>query len=248
MFRLYQVYLQFLVWLGAQPPHQYDQILKTKNQQEFEAIISVDKNLEREEAFNNPNQLKVPNFIRFGQDTHRTLRILFEMMIRIAIGVTIGYYIGAIVGHYIVIGFGLTEWSEPSSQPSFQDLSSGAALGAVIGAFIGVFIGVLTKPIDGSIYQTSKIIVLVALVNILLSWIIGVFIFQGEALNGKVEAGHYYLFVRRMSGFIGYEEVSYFVFMYSKLHGLSTFATHLLFFPAGIIYGIGRYSAQQKAR
>jgi hypothetical protein len=238
-----------MVWLGAQPPHKYDQILKAKSQQEFEEIISADEDLAREEeSFSNTSQLNAPNFTRVGYDTRRTLRILFEMMIRIAMGVTIGYYVGAVIGHYIVIGFGLSEWSGPSSQPSFQDLSSGAALGAVIGAFIGVFTGVLPKRVDGSIFQTSKMIVYVALINFLLFWVIGVFIFQGDALNGKVEAGHYYLFVKRIGGFIGYEEVNYFVFMYSKLHGLSVFATHLLFFPAAVIYWLSRPSSKQKAR
>lgn len=204
-----------MVRLGAQPPHNYDQILQSKSQQEFEEIISVDENLEGEEPFSNTRQLNIPNFIRFGQDTQETLRILFEMMVRIAIGVTIGYYVGAVIGHYIVIGFGLSAWSEPSSQPSFQDLSSGAALGAVIGALIGVFIGVLTKHVGGSIYQTSKIIAYVALVNFLLFWVIGAFILQGDALNGRVEAGHYYLFVKRI-GFTGYEEVNCFVYILVK--------------------------------
>jgi hypothetical protein len=53
----------------------------------------------------------------------------------------------------------------------------------------------------------------------------------GDALSGKIEGGHYYL------GNHGcYTEVNRIVFLYSKLHGLSVFATYPLLVPASIIY------------
>ena len=57
-------------------------------------------------------------------------------------------------------------------------------------------------------------------------------ILGGDALNGKIEDGHYYL--RYGSR---YTEVSAMVFQYSRLHALSLFVTHpLAMFASFLIY------------
>ena len=56
----------------------------------------------------------------------------------------------------------------------------------------------------------------------------------GDAVNGKVEDGRYYLFgVRAESGHKVYTEVSEAVFTYSKWHVYSLFATWPLVMAAG---------------
>ena len=66
----------------------------------------------------------------------------------------------------------------------------------------------------------------VAVNNFLMFWI-GAVLLGGDALNGKVENGHYFL------GSHGrFTEVSFDVFTYSQWHTRSVFVTHSLFFAA----------------
>src|SRR6266436_10153387 len=56
----------------------------------------------------------------------------------------------------------------------------------------------------------------------------------GDAVNGKVENGRYYVFgMRSHSGYKEYTEVSESVFTYSKWHVYSIFATWPLVMAAG---------------
>lgn len=82
------------------------------------------------------------------------------------------------------------------------------------------------------LHRACEIVGVVATVNFLLFFVIALII-GGDALNGKEEAGHYYL---ANHGVL--TEVSYFVFTYSKLHAISILITHPLAMIAGIVYGI----------
>lgn len=159
------------------------------------------------------------------QNARLIIRILLVMLMRVALGAILGYYLGAIIGYYI--------WSPINILRPFlglgflvssQELNNDANAGAIAGLIIGVLIGVLTKPINKSVYDTCVVIFYSAIANFLIFFVIGVFI--GDALNGKIEEGHYYL-----SNHGNLLEVNYVVFMYSKLHALSMLVTH----PLGMI-------------
>ncbi|MGC1376818.1 MAG: hypothetical protein WA821_11365, partial [Anaerolineales bacterium] len=64
-------------------------------------------------------------------------------------------------------------------------------------------------------HKVCEILFWVAFINFFLFVIISVFL-GGDALNGKVVDGHYYLASHGQL-----TEVSYLVFMYSKAHALS---------------------------
>jgi len=73
-------------------------------------------------------------------------------------------------------------------------------------------------------YTGSRIIVIIGVVNFLAFFVIGISI-GGDALNGKIESGRFYL------GDHGkYNEVTEGVYRYSRLHDLSLIITH----PAAI--------------
>jgi len=61
----------------------------------------------------------------------------------------------------------------------------------------------------------------------------------GDAINGKIEAGRYYLCSHGR-----YTEVSQSVFNYSKLHVYSVFITH----PLGMLGGLFLYREHQKKK
>ncbi len=63
----------------------------------------------------------------------------------------------------------------------------------------------------------------------------------GDALNGKVEDGHYYL-----ANHGKYTEVSASTFQYSRTHALSIFVTHPLAFIAALV-GFFTQRKQRKA-
>jgi hypothetical protein len=87
------------------------------------------------------------------------------------------------------------------------------------------------------IHEACKIIGSIGIINFALFFVIALLI-GGDALNGKVEAGHYYL------GNHGkYTEVSFIVYAYSTFHTVSLFFTHPLAMIAGLIYFItgGKY-------
>jgi len=75
-----------------------------------------------------------------------------------------------------------------------------------------------------------KVIIYIGFLNFLLFALVSLCL-GGDALNGKVENGHYYL-----ANHGRYTEVSYFVFMYSKIHGTSVFITQPLMLVAGFVY------------
>lgn len=81
--------------------------------------------------------------------------------------------------------------------------------------------------------KALPLLTIIALVNF------GVFVavaihLGGDAVNGKVEGGHYYLYgVRAESGHKVYTEVSKSVFTYSKWHVYSIFVTWPLMLLAG---------------
>jgi hypothetical protein len=76
----------------------------------------------------------------------------------------------------------------------------------------------------------GKTLVLVAVLNFVLFWIIGVSI-GGEALTGKIEDGRYFL---REYG--RYTEVTHGVWMYSKVHTISVYVTFpLAFIGTGMV-------------
>ena len=83
----------------------------------------------------------------------------------------------------------------------------------------------------------------IAIINFLLFFVIALLI-GGDAVNGKAEGGHYYL---ANHGLL--TEVSYLVFMYSKLHVYSLFITHPLGMLAGLLYWLtGGRSTRPKAQ
>jgi hypothetical protein len=81
-------------------------------------------------------------------------------------------------------------------------------------------------------YQVFAVITVINfLIFVALAWYLG-----GDAVNGKVEGGHYYLFgVRADNGRKGYTEVSEAVFTYSKWHVYSIFLTWPLSMAGGIV-------------
>lgn len=85
----------------------------------------------------------------------------------------------------------------------------------------------------------SGIAILNFLLFFVIAWLIG-----GDAVNGKAEGGHYYL-----ANHGQLTEVSYFVYMYSKLHVYSVFITLPLVVLASLLYWLtGGGSTRPKAQ
>jgi hypothetical protein len=63
----------------------------------------------------------------------------------------------------------------------------------------------------------------------------GAFYLGGDAVNGKIEAGRYYVWGYR-HGAKGYVEVSHGAFYYSKWHAYSVMVTWPLMILAGVMY------------
>jgi hypothetical protein len=70
----------------------------------------------------------------------------------------------------------------------------------------------------------------IGIVNFVLFWLVAVYL-GGDAVNGKVVAGHYYLMSHGR-----YTEVSEAIFAYSRWHVYSTWITHPLALVAGYWY------------
>jgi len=81
-------------------------------------------------------------------------------------------------------------------------------------------------------YQIFAVITVVNfLIFVAVAWYLG-----GDAVNGKMERGRYYLFgVRGENGWKVYTEVSEPVFTYSKWHAYSIFLTWPLLMAGGIV-------------
>ena len=76
--------------------------------------------------------------------------------------------------------------------------------------------------------------VIVGLLNFAL-FLAGVFYLGGDAVNGKIEAGRYYVWGDH-HGAKGYAEVSHDAFYYSKWHACSVMVTWPLIILAGVAY------------
>jgi hypothetical protein len=80
------------------------------------------------------------------------------------------------------------------------------------------------------IQDVCRIILVVAIINFAVFFVIAILL-GGDAINGNETAGHYYL-----ANHGTLTEVSYPIFIYSKIHTTSLFITHPLAMIAGIIY------------
>jgi hypothetical protein len=77
----------------------------------------------------------------------------------------------------------------------------------------------------GSFQRLCNLLIILGLLNFG-AFLAGTLYLGGDAVNGKVEAGRYYLFgLRAQSWRKGYTEVSEPVFTYSKWHTYSVLAT-----------------------
>lgn len=81
-------------------------------------------------------------------------------------------------------------------------------------------------------HKICEIIGVIAIINFTLFVIIAIVI-GGDAVNGRIEGGHYYL-----ANHGQLTEVNYFVFLYSTIHVYSVWITHPLAMVAGIAYWI----------
>ncbi|MBI3151601.1 MAG: hypothetical protein HYZ21_05685 [Chloroflexi bacterium] len=81
-------------------------------------------------------------------------------------------------------------------------------------------------------HELCRGVALIALINFFLFVIIALTI-GGDAVNGSIENGHYYL-----NGHGKLIEVNYFIFMYSKIHTYSLFVTFPLALLASFLYWI----------
>jgi hypothetical protein len=82
------------------------------------------------------------------------------------------------------------------------------------------------------IKNICRILMVVAIVNFVFLFVIALFI-GGDAINGKESAGQYYL-----ANHGKLTEVSYHVFIYSKIHVITVFITHPLGMAASFLYMI----------
>jgi hypothetical protein len=82
------------------------------------------------------------------------------------------------------------------------------------------------------IHKACRAIFAIAILNFLLFFIITLVI-GGDAINGEIVDGHYYL-----GGGGRHTEVNYYVFMFSKLHAISVFITHPLAMLSVVVYAM----------
>ena len=89
------------------------------------------------------------------------------------------------------------------------------------------------QPKKSSFLKACNLVIFVGILNFLI-FVAGAIYLGGDAVNGKVEGGRYYLFgVRAESGRKVYTEVSEPVFTYSKWHVYSLLVTWPLVMAAG---------------
>jgi hypothetical protein len=96
----------------------------------------------------------------------------------------------------------------------------------------------MTKEI---IHKTCRVICYIAILNFISFFIISILI-GGDALNGEVQNGHYYL-----GGGGNHTEVVWLVFIYSKLHAFSVFITFPLAALAALVFWITGGKVDRKA-
>lgn len=90
------------------------------------------------------------------------------------------------------------------------------------------------NPQTRSFLAVCRVILGIGLLNFAI-FVAGALYLGGDAVNGKIEGGHYYLFgVARGTGMKGYTEVSQAVFDYSRWHAYSVFVTWPLALLAAI--------------
>ena len=88
-------------------------------------------------------------------------------------------------------------------------------------------------PEKSAFLKVCNLVIVVGILNFLI-FVAGAIYLGGDAVNGKVEEGRYYLFgVRAESGRKVYTEVSRPVFTYSRWHVYSVFVTWPLVMAAG---------------
>ena len=82
---------------------------------------------------------------------------------------------------------------------------------------------------------TSLLMIVIGLLNFLVFVAISLYL-GGDAVNGKAEGGHYYLYGYGLrTGLKGYTEVTEQVFNYSKWHVYSIFITWPLVMVGGVV-------------
>jgi hypothetical protein len=102
------------------------------------------------------------------------------------------------------------------------------------------------QPKNSSFLRTCNMVIAVGLLNFLI-FVAGAIYLGGDAVNGKIEGGRYYLFgVRSESGRKVYTEVSKPVFTYSRWHVYSIFVTWPLVMVAG--FASNRYKKRLSGR
>jgi hypothetical protein len=88
----------------------------------------------------------------------------------------------------------------------------------------------MNEPTKRKLHQVCRIIYKAGIINFIFFFVIALII-GGDAISGHQETGHYYL-----ANHGKLTEVSYFIFMYSKIHTVSLFISHPLALIAGVIY------------
>lgn len=102
------------------------------------------------------------------------------------------------------------------------------------------------RPKNTGFLKVCNLMIAVGVLNGLM-FVAGATYLGGDAVNGKVEGGHYYVFgVRTESGRKVYTEVSERVFTYSKWHAYSTLVTGLLLLAAA--FASNRYRKRLSGR
>lgn len=89
----------------------------------------------------------------------------------------------------------------------------------------------------------SKLVAVVTVVGLLdfVSFLIGAFYLGGDAVNGKIVGGRYYLY-GPYHGMKAYHEVSQAVFDYSRWHAYSL----MIIWPLMIVFGIAAKRAEKR--
>ncbi len=86
-----------------------------------------------------------------------------------------------------------------------------------------------------NLIRLCHIFIIIGFLNFF-AFVAGAYHLGGDALNGKIEAGHYYVFgVRSESGHKVYTEVSRRAYTYSRWHAITLFSSWPLMFVAGYI-------------
>lgn len=82
------------------------------------------------------------------------------------------------------------------------------------------------------LYGLGGLVCAIIVINFIVFVVVTTYV-GGDAVNGKVEKGHYYLFGLTAKGVKGYNEVNEATFTYSKYHVYSIFITWPILFVVG---------------